>query len=343
MGDFVVTARKSAWRAWEIPIPCLDVYNAVIDSVEQNNPWDADTIYATPQYRQKIEYIGDDLVNHGSITVYAKDPDALAAALTRLQESGYRSDMGGSPGINEEEAGHSVAFHCTEEAEHYIVTVYVSGVSVSYLNESTLSTIDAWADATEGQEIEYTTPGSYSPNIPAMVTEVDVVIVGGGGGGGSGCSGSYGGQGGYGGGAGEQKSATVPVSGGSLSVVVGDGGDGGFGILAYTQAVGNYGHAGAQSSVGTSIASGGVRGDRGDAFGAGLTNNGYPGSNGYGSEPSAQQGGDASGSGYYRIGGNGGTGYGSGGGGGAAGCQGGYSGNGGKGAPGYVKVSWKGW
>lgn len=183
-------------------------------------------------------------------------------------------------------------------------------------------------------QVAYTTAGSYSWTVPAGVTSVSVVCVGGGGGGGSSGDGAGGGGGG---GLGYKNNISV-TPGASIPLVVGAAGaSGGAGGTSYfsspsiVQGIG--GSAGASVSSGTGGAGGSYTGDGGGSGGNGGNGTGADSNN-----DNVGEGGGGGGAGGYS--GNGGNGWststasqnGSGGGaGGGGGSDGGGGGGGGVG------------
>lgn len=165
-----------------------------------------------------------------------------------------------------------------------VKSTLTAGSGISITNGSGSITIAA---STTSNTTEYTTPGSYTYNIPAGSKFLDIVLVGGGGSGGTGYSNTSNPGGGGGGSGATLRILKVPVYGAStMDVVVGSGGT----------ASSSNGGTGAAGSASTVVLNGKTISAYGGGAGAGASGGTSSGRGGGGSAGSSSGGGDGNGS-----------------------------------------------
>ena len=161
MADFIETgSSKSAVRVIETPIADIASFNAMINGIISDNPFEC-TDYASngqnisgvtinrQYYTAKIIYENDDAKTVGTVSVKSPTVDAFSASAgIILADTSLAAEIGGDPIREPANDGYYCQLKCHDAGgEIYYVTFTRSKVRVSsYEDDAVMAKVETWAD-----------------------------------------------------------------------------------------------------------------------------------------------------------------------------------------------------
>jgi hypothetical protein len=161
MADFVTkSVTKSAVREYAVPIDTLVNYNALIQSILTDNPWNCTSYQSAgetiPAVKEGKEYVSGKIVYEntngkqvGYINIQGPDSTGFATTLaTILANEAINTAMGGTPSHDSSGDKFSTTLSCHDTSgEIYSVAITRTQMTVSgYEADSILAVIETWAD-----------------------------------------------------------------------------------------------------------------------------------------------------------------------------------------------------